>query len=238
VLGSSLGTTLEIWEAQRAPLLRTHRLLRYDRRGHGRSPAQPGRTTIETLARDVLELLDQLGLRRASFCGLSLGGAEAMWIAAHEPHRVDRLVLCCTAPSFPPRDAWIERAAAVRSGGMESIADAVLARWFRPELRTTRPDVVARCRAMLVSTPVEGYAACCEALGDMDLWPAVGRIVAPTLVLTGSDDPVVPPAAGDELAATMRGAMNVVIESAAHIANIEQPAAFDEALAAHLGEGG
>jgi 3-oxoadipate enol-lactonase len=236
VLSASLGTTLAMWEPQVPALARRFRVVRYDRRGHGRSPVPPGPYRIDDLGRDVLALLDQLELERVSFCGLSIGGAVGMWLAAEAPERIERLVLCCTRPAFPPPEQWAERAAAVRAGGVAAVAEAVLGRWFTPAFAAERPDVVRRFRTMLVETPAEGYAACCEAIGALDLQPRLGEIVAPTLVLTGELDPVVPPESGASLAAAIPGARHVVIREAAHIANAEQPEAFTAALLEHLTE--
>jgi 3-oxoadipate enol-lactonase len=238
LLGSSLGTTHEMWEPQAEVLGERFRVVRYDRRGHGRSPVAPGPTTLDDLGADLLELLDELGLERVSFAGLSLGGLEGVWLAVHAPERVDRLVLACTAASFPPRETWVERAFAVRASGVAAIAEAVLARWFRPVFHETRPDVVSHFGAMLVATPPGGYAACCDVLAAADITAQVGSITAPTLVLSGSDDPAVPPARGAELAAAIPGAEHLVIEGAAHIANVEQPEVFTAALLRHLGPGG
>ena len=153
VLASSLGATHAMWEPQTGPLRERFRVVRCDRRGHGRSPAVPGPTTIDDLGRDLVELLDALELERVSFCGLSLGGLEGMWLALHAPERVDRLVLACTSSSFAPRETWTERAATVRDEGLESIADATMGRWFSASFRDAEPAVVTRFREMLVSTP-------------------------------------------------------------------------------------
>ena len=234
LLASSLGTTHAMWEPQLAALSDRFRLVRCDRRGHGRSPAAAGPTTLDDLGRDLVDLLDHLGLDRVAFCGLSLGGVEGMWLGVNAPGRVDRLVLCCTAPAFPPREGWIDRAATVRADGLEAIADAVLERWFSVRFHDTHPGVVSRFREMLVSTPPEGYAACCEVLADADLTGRLGEIAARTLVLTGSEDPTVPPATGDALTASIPGAEHVVLEGAAHLANVERPEAFTAALLRHL----
>ena len=236
VLASSLGTTLEMWEPQLAALTQRFRVVRFDRRGHGRSPLASGPTTVDDLGRDLIELLDELSLERVSFCGLSLGGVEGMWLAINAPGRIGSLALCCTAASFPPRQAWLDRAAAVRGGGLQAISEAVLGRWFTPAFRDACPDVVSRLRVMLESIPVEGYASCCEALADADLTAQLGEISVPTLVITGADDPVAPPEMGDALAAAIPAATHIVIAGAAHVANVEQPAAFTEALLRHLGE--
>ena len=234
VLSPSLGTTYAMWDPQASPLAERFRVVRYDRRGHGRSPVATGPTTIAALGADVVELLDDLGLERVSFCGLSIGGMVGMWLAGNVPERVDRLVLCCTAPSLPPSQQWVDRAAVVRADGVAAIAEATLGRWFRPSFHDEHPDVVARFRAMLVSTPAEGYAACCDALASVDLTPSLAAIAAPTLVVSGSDDVVAPPDSGAALAAAIPGARQVVVRDAAHIANVEQPRAFTEAVIEHL----
>jgi 3-oxoadipate enol-lactonase len=234
VLGSSLGTTHEMWELQVTSLSERFRVVRYDRRGHGRSPVVVGPTTLDDLGGDLLELVEGLGVGRIAFCGLSLGGLEGMWLAVNAPDRVERLVLACTASAFRPRETWVERAVTVRAEGVRAIVDAALARWFTPAFHDTHPDVVRRFGEMLASTPAEGYAACCDVLADADLTPRLGEIVVPTLVVTGADDPTVPPSAGDALAEAIRGADHVVVEDAAHIANVEQPEAFTAALLRHL----
>jgi 3-oxoadipate enol-lactonase len=235
VLSNSLGTTLEMWGPQLPSLGERFLVVRYDRRGHGRSAVPPGPYSVADLGNDVLGLLDDLGLERASFCGLSIGGAVGMWLATSAPERIDRLVLCCTRPAFPPPEQWSERAAAVRAGGVATVAETVLGRWFTPSFHAEHPDVVDRFRTMLLETPAEGYAACCEALGSFDAVAGLGRIAAPTLVVSGADDPVSPPEAGAALAAAIPGARHAVVDGAAHIANVEQPAAFTSLLLEHLG---
>ncbi|PWU23785.1 MAG: 3-oxoadipate enol-lactonase, partial [Candidatus Rokuibacteriota bacterium] len=152
----------------------------------------------------------------------------------HEPERIERLVLACATGRFLTREAWQERAATVRAEGTEALADGVMERWFSAAFRSRDPATVARCRAMLAGTPAEGYAGCCEALAAFDLRPRLGSITAPTLVVTGELDPVVPPASGETLAESIHGARHVSLPGAAHIANIEQPAQFTDAVLDHL----
>jgi 3-oxoadipate enol-lactonase len=233
MLSNSLGTTLEMWDPQVAALTTHFRLVRYDRRGHGRSPVPPGPYSIQNLGRDALGLLDDLGLERTSFCGLSIGGMVGMWLASEAPERIDRLVLCSTAPSLPPREQWLERAATVRANGVAAIADAALDRWFTP----LAPDSLRESfRAMLAGTPAEGYAGCCEALADLDLHDRLAGIEAPTLVVTGAGDPVAPPETGAQLAAAIPGARHITVADARHMTNAEQPTAFTEHVLAHLTE--
>jgi 3-oxoadipate enol-lactonase / 4-carboxymuconolactone decarboxylase len=237
VMANSLGTTLRMWDEQASALNYSFRSLRYDHRGHGGSPIPPGPYTIEDLGRDVLALLDQLGIERLSFCGLSLGGMVGMWVASEAPGRIDRLVLCCTAARFAP-DVYDARAWTVREHGVAEIADDVLERWFTPAFRASQHDVVEWARRMLLDTPAEGYAGCCEAVRDADLSGRLGDIRAPTLVIAGADDPAAPPEQAELICDSIPHARLVVIEQAAHLANVEQPKAVTSALLAHLDPGG
>jgi len=163
VLSNSLGTSIAMWDPQVAELSEHFRLVRYDHRGHGRSPVLPGPYELADLGRDVLELLAHLEIEQASVCGVSLGGMVGMWLGANAPHRINRLVLCCTSAYLPPAKSWTSRAAIVRKAGTTGvIADTVCARWLTPR-RHERDRRLADClRAMLVATPAEGYAACCR----------------------------------------------------------------------------
>jgi 3-oxoadipate enol-lactonase len=237
VLGSSLGTTGSMWDDQIAAFSERLRLLRYDARGHGRSPTPPGPYSMEDLGRDVLALLDRLELERVSFCGLSIGGMMGMWAASEAPERFERLVLCCTVPHFPPRELWDERASIVRAEGMEPMVDATIERWLTPEVRAARREAEEHLRAMLRSTPPEGYAGCCEAIRDMDLRDRLGAIRAPTLVIAGSEDPSTPPErVRDEVAGAIPGARYFELPGAAHIANMARPEEFSRAVLEHLAE--
>jgi 3-oxoadipate enol-lactonase len=234
VLSSSLGTTSALWDGQMPALERHLRVVRYEHRGHGDSDVPPGPYTVEELAGDVIELLDRLELERVSFCGLSLGGMVGMSLALQAPERVDRLVLCCTSAYLGPPETWFERARLVRAEGVAAVADAVLGRWFTETFHAEQPQLVARFRHMLVSTPREGYAACCEAVGQWDARDLLHAVSAPTLVIAGAEDPATPPEHGQLTADRIPEARLVVVAEAAHLANVEQPDAFNEALLDHL----
>ena len=183
LLGGSLGTAMAMWEPQVAPLAERLRVIRYDHRGHGASPVPAGPYDIADLGRDVLALMDRLGLERASFGGVSLGGMVAMWLGANAPERVDRLVLCFTSAHLPPASGWADRAAAVREAGTtEVVADAVVARWLTPGFAAEHPETQAWLRAMLLASDPEGYAASCGVIERLDLRDALPSITAPTLV--------------------------------------------------------
>jgi 3-oxoadipate enol-lactonase len=234
VLSNSLGTTLEMWDPQAGVLTRDHRVLRYDLRGHGRSPVPETPYSIADLGADLIGLLDRNGIERASLCGVSLGGMASMWVAAHAPERVDRLVLCSTSAIMGPPESWTERAALVRREGVGAVADTVVARWFTPAFAAARPDVVAGIRSQLAATPPEGYAGCCEAVRDMDQRPDLPAISAPTLVIAADGDPSTPPAHARTIADLVPGARLEVLERGAHLVNVEAPEIVNPLVLAHL----
>ena len=223
VFTGSLGTDLTMWQPQADRLKPRFCTLRYDIRGHGASEVPPGPYSMDDLGSDLVGLLDRLGIERASLCGLSIGGMISMWVAAHAPERVERVVLCSTSARLGPPEAWHERAATVRAEGVGAIADTVLGRWFTPDFAQAHPEVIERMRAILTATPAEGYAACCEAIAAMDLTPDLPSISAPTLVLAGSEDPATPPEHGRRIASLIPGARFEIVSPAAHIATIERP---------------
>jgi 3-oxoadipate enol-lactonase len=230
LLGPSLGSSVAMWAPQVPVLARHLRVVRFDQRGHGGSPVPPGPYTVEDLGRDVLALIDRLGLERVHYAGLSLGGMVGMWLAAHAPERIDRLALLCTGAHLPPAQGWLDRAAAVRSGGMAAVADPVVTRWFTPAFAD-----LDKYRAMLVSTPVDGYAACCEAIATLDLRPVLPTITAPTLVIAGAEDPATPPDLGRQIASAVPGARFELVSGAAHLANVERADVVTALLAEHFG---
>jgi len=235
VLAGSLGSTLAMWDEQVPALSERFRVLRFDTRGHGRSPVPDGPYSLDDLVDDAVEVLDRWGIASACFVGLSLGGMTAMRLAARYPKRVQRLVLLCTTARFTTSAAYLERAAAVRAeGGAAGIAAGV-DRWFTA---TVAAPVRVWAEQMVASTPAEGYAACCEAIAGMDLMADLAHISAPTLVVAGADDPATPPEHLRTVADGIRGARLLVLPRAAHLANVEQSVAVTSLLLAHLDPAG
>jgi len=235
VLGNSLGTTAELWQPQLATLRRHFRLVRYEHRGHGGSPAPDGPYTIAGLGGDVLRLLDGLGAARVSYCGVSLGGMVGMWLAAHAPERVTALAVCCTSARFPDQGFWTDRAARVRAGGLAPLAEQVVGRWFTPAFAAHDPATPAHFVAtMRADVDPGGYAGCCDAIAGMDLRPALPAITAPTLVIAGSEDPATPPWHGAVIARAIPDSRLRVIRGAAHLANVSEPGEVSAALTSHL----
>jgi 3-oxoadipate enol-lactonase len=234
VLGGSLGTTRAMWSPQLPELTRRWRVLRFDHRGHGGSEVARGPYTLDALGGDVLALLDEVGADRVSYCGLSLGGMIGMWLAAHAPHRIDRLALLCTSAYLPPAQHWLDRARLVRADGTATVVDAVVARWFTPAFAQGQRETVTELSNALAAVPPEGYAGCCEAIAAMDLRPVLHRVSAPTLVIAGGEDPATPPAHSEEIVAAVPDARLAVVAHAAHLASVEQPVAVTRLLNAHF----
>lgn len=234
VLSNSLGTSMEMWDAQASALRGRYRLLRYDTRGHGRSPALPGPYAIGDLGGDVISLLDRLGIGRASFCGISVGGMTGMWLAAEAPERIDRLVLVCTSALLGPKSVWDGRIATATGRGMDALVDAVIERWFTPAFRPENPGVVQRMARTLRETDPEGYAGCCAAIRDMDLRDRLPSIGAPTLVVAAAQDPATPPEHGKLIHDAIPGARFEMVANASHIANVERPEKISQLILTHL----
>jgi 3-oxoadipate enol-lactonase len=233
-LAPSLGTTWEMWDDLASELADRYRVVRFDTRGHGRSPVPPGPCTMLDLASDVEALADSLGVERFAIVGLSLGGAIAQQLAITSPSRITAAVLCCTVPVFGDPSGWLERAELVRSSGMSALAEANKGRWFNDRFRAEQPEAVDRMISMITSVDPEGYASCCEALSGFDVRDQLGRIAAPTRVVAGADDPVATVSGCEQMAAAIPGADLVVIDDASHIANLAQPAEFLLAVSEHL----
>ncbi|MGB6102996.1 MAG: 3-oxoadipate enol-lactonase [Pusillimonas sp.] len=235
LFSNSLGTSLALWDEQASYFSSRYRVLRYDTRGHGLSAKSPGPYTIEQLGTDVIRLADALGIEKFSFCGISMGGLIGQWLGVHAPGRINKLALCNTAALLGTRQAWLERAALVRGQGMEPVAQATPARWFTPSYLEKHGEQAQRYLNMLRQTDVEGYASCCEAIGNADMREWLSQVQAPTLILTGTHDPVTTPADADDMA--RRIARNTRIDvDASHISNVEAAGQFNQALERHLAQ--
>ena len=234
LLANPLGATLEMWEAQMPPLTARFRVLRQDCRGHGASGVPAGPYSIERLARDALALLDGLGIERARFVGVSMGGMIGQWLGAHAGTRLERLVIACTTAQGGNHAVWNERIALIEAEGMGAVVPGVLDRWFTPGFRAEWPGVVERIGGMLRAAPPKGYAACAAAVRDHDQSTALGRIAVPTLVIGATHDASTPIEQMRALAAAIPQARLVEIESA-HLVPVERAEAFNEQVIGFLG---
>jgi 3-oxoadipate enol-lactonase/4-carboxymuconolactone decarboxylase len=231
---NSLGTTLEMWDAQVRAFSNRYRCLRYDTRGHGRSQVVDASVSIDDLAADLAGLFDALAISRAHMIGLSLGGMTAQALAVGHPGRVESLVLMATAAYLPPPEGWDQRAQTVRAQGMGAIVETVMERWFTPDTIALSPEQVAPVRDRFVKIDPRGYAVACLAIRDMDLRSRIGAIDIPTLVIVGEDDPATPIEMAEEIAGLIPHAELTVVPEAAHLIAVEQPDAVNVLLEGHL----
>ena len=234
ILSHSIGTDHALWQPQVPELLADFQVLRYDIRGHGASDASAGEYSVEQLGRDVLALADALKIRQFAFCGLSLGGAIGQWLAVHARDRLSHLLLANTSPRFSTAQAWQSRIDAVGSGGMASIEDLVLQRFFSAEFLALSPPSVAGIRSVLLATNPAGYMGCCAALRDFDFLQSLPEIRVPTMVIAGDKDVATPWAGNGEILAREIGGARSVRLPAAHLANLESPRAFLAAIFSFL----
>jgi 3-oxoadipate enol-lactonase len=236
VFSNSLATDLTMWDPQAADLNGSFRLLRYDQRGHGGTDAPAGRYTYATLVADALALFDALDVKRPHFCGLSMGGATALGLAELHSDRVDRVVVCDSPGMSTPASAqqWEERIAVAQKSGMEALVDSTMARWFPPETHAAKPAHLDKVRAMIRTTPVNGFIGCSAALADHNYNAAVATITRPVLFIAGSKDGVTP-AAMKDMSTRLKGSRYVELEGAGHISNLDRPAEFTKAVREFLG---
>jgi len=228
LLLNALGSDHTLWD-QQVPVFSEHfRIVRFDDRGHGQSDVPDMPYTVDRLGRDARGVLEALDIESAHVVGVSKGGMVGAWLGANASEHVEKLVISSSAPHLAPRDVWEGRAKTARNEGVAALVDAVIGRWFTEEFRLGHPDTIARIRTMILGTSNEGYAACCEALAEMDLRDDLELIPVPTLVLCGDSDPGVQPAKTREWVATIEGARLEVIRKCAHLPNIEQAATFDK----------
>ncbi|ARU04238.1 3-oxoadipate enol-lactonase [Comamonas serinivorans] len=233
VLSNSLGTTLEMWDAQAEVLSQRLRVIRYDTRGHGGSVVSSGPYSVSELARDVLQILDALGVERAAFCGISMGGITGLALALAAPERLTHVVVANSAAKIGDAAMWRERADLVRREGakaMSQLAETAPGRWFTPAFTAAHPEVVQRTQAWIANTAPEGYAACCDALGEADLREPIAAIRTPTLLIAGEVDPTTTVADAQFMQAAIDGAQLRVLPTA-HLSNVEAAEAFTQALA-------
>jgi 3-oxoadipate enol-lactonase len=233
MLSNSLGTNLHMCDEQVAPFTRHFRLLRYDRRGHGKSGVPKGPYSMERFGRDVIAVLDGLGIRKINWCGLSMGGMVGQWLGANAGDRVDKLILSNTACYYPDKTMWDARIKLVRENGLAGIVDANMERWFTKEFRESAPQAMETMREMFVATKIDGYVGCGEAIRDMDHRPLLAKIGAPTLVIAGRHDPATPLEGNEFICQHIPGAEIAVLD-AAHIANLEQPQAYADTVLGFL----
>ena len=229
MLSNSLGTDLSMWDDQVDEFTEQFRLIRYDRRGHGKSGTTPGPYSFERFGRDILAVLDALEIDKVYWCGLSMGGMDGQWLGANAPERMEKLVLSNTHYYYPDKAFWTDRIKFIRDKGLSGLVDANMQRWFTQGFLARAPETIERMKAMFLASNLQGYIGCCEAIAAMDFRASNPRVTAPTLVIVGGQDVATPPAAGEAIAQQIPGA-KVASVDAAHISNVEQPQAYTDAV--------
>lgn len=234
MLSSSLGTTRHMWDPQMPAFTKQYRVVRYDRRGHGKSGVVKGPFSMELLGRDVLAIMDALKLDKVNWLGLSMGGMEGMWLGANAGNRFNKLILSNTSSHYADKSMWHTRMDAVgKAGSVAAIADMVINAWLTKDFQTAHPDVTARMKEMMIATPVEGYLGCCAAVRDMDHREIIKAIKNPTLIIAGAKDPATNVAAAEFIRDRIPGSKLAIVD-AAHIANVEVPDAYAKEVLAFL----
>jgi 3-oxoadipate enol-lactonase len=234
VLGPSLGTDLGLFDALVPDLAADHRVIRYDLRGHGGSSVVPGPYTVADLADDVRNLLDERGIDRFAYAGVSLGGAVGLQLAVTVPERLSGLIVMASAARFPDPPSWKQRADRVRAEGTEFLVPSRIGAWVTPGFAESQPQETERLLAMLRSTTREGYAACCETIEAFDVRDQLSGITAPALIIAGADDPATPPDIVRAVADGIPNARFVVVPQASHLVSAEQPEAVSAEIRAFL----
>jgi 3-oxoadipate enol-lactonase len=234
VFANSLGTDLRLWDDVVPLLPRGLRLIRYDKRGHGLSSCPPAPYAMGALVTDAERLLDHLGARDCVFVGLSIGGMVAQGLAVKRLDLVRGMVLSNTAARIGTAQMWEDRIAAIRAGGIEALADAVMERWFSKAFRQT--DALTAWRNMLIRQPAEGYMGCAAAIAGTDFYTTTATLTLPTLAIAGSEDGSTPPDLVRETADLVRGSRFHLMRGAGHLPCVEKPGEYAELLTEFLKE--
>ena len=234
LIANSLMSDLSMWDWNVPALADRYRVLRYDKRGHGGSQTTPAPYSIPQLADDAVALLDALKIDKVHFIGLSMGGMIGQQLGARYPERVYSLSLCDTASEMPPRNLWEERFEIARKDGIPGLVDGTIKRWFTTPFIERAPQDIEKVRQMILGTGVEGYIGCASAVRDMAQTTMLLKIKAPTLILTGRQDPACTVDQAIVLNRMIDGSKMVILEEAAHLSNIEQPEAFNRTVRAFI----
>jgi 3-oxoadipate enol-lactonase len=233
---NSLATSLSMWDEQATALADKFRVLRYDQRGHGGTDAPAGRYAFDTLLDDALALMDALGIAKATFAGLSMGGATALGLAERHPERFERIIVADSPCQSTPQSSqqWEERIAVAQKEGIEALVEPTVGRWFPPETVAKNPPYLDKIRAMIRTTPVNGFIGCAAALAAHDYASAVATVKCPTLFIVGEKDGATPTAMA-KLHDKLRGSGFVTLPGAGHISNMDRAGEFNQALRDFLG---
>ena len=232
----SLGTNLLMWDPQVRRFRDNYKIICLDTRGHGKSDVPDGPYTLEQLAQDAVGLMDTVGIKEVHWIGLSMGGMIGQAVALNYPDRLKSLILCDTAAKVNEEDQpiWQERIEAALKHGMEALLEPTLERWFTKPFREKNPPEVQLIRKLFLSTPVKGFVGCAEAIRRLNYLDRLSEIKLPTLIIVGQEDMGTPVEVAKEMHKRIPNSELVIIPSAAHLSNLEQPERFNQAIADFL----
>ena len=230
LMSHSLAATNAMWDPQ-MEVLKDYRVVRYDMRGHGLSDAPDIDYSLEMLADDLLALMDVLQINRTHYIGLSMGGMIGQMAALKDQNRFLSLSLCDTMSRVTPemKPVWDERIENARAGGMETLVEGTMSRWFSDDYMAAEPKECEKVRNMIRNTQVAGFCGCCRAIQGLDLTDKISTITVPTQMIVGEDDPGTPVAAHEVMHEKIKGSELVVIPNALHFSNVEQKDDFNDA---------
>lgn len=229
MFSNSLGADLSMWDDLVPHLLPYFRVLQYDTRGHGQSELTPGPYNIATLGQDVIDLMDELKIEKVYFCGLSMGGLIGQWLGINHPDRLYKLIISNTDSKIGTVEGWNERIKTITKKGMSSIVDGTMEKWFTDSFHKTNPSRVAEMKQIFLANNVDGYNACCSAIGAADFREHIKKISLETLIITGDEDAVTNVAAAKKMQQEIPNAQ-VKVFNARHLPSTELPAYYSETL--------
>jgi 3-oxoadipate enol-lactonase / 4-carboxymuconolactone decarboxylase len=233
IFSNSLGTTLQMWDELVPLLLPYFRVLRYDTRGHGKSPATPGEYTIDQLGNDVIRLMDELKIEKAFFCGLSMGGLIGQWLAINKASRFYIIAISNTAAKIGNADGWNERINNLNANGMEAIVEGTLLKWFTHDFLTTQKKEVEVLKQSFLNANVDGYCSCCAAIRDADYKETLQNVLTQVVIIAGEQDPVTTVADAQFMHERLPDAALEILP-AKHLSSTELPNEFAQILINHF----
>ena len=233
VLSNSLGTMMDMWQPQFDAFTERYGVLLYDMRGHGLSSVMPGGYSLDRLGCDIIELLDELELKKVHFCGLSIGGMLGQWLSVVHPQRILSLVLANTSAYAGPADFWRERLLGIERDGLSNTWPAVRQRWVSDSFSERSPEQIVMLRDMFAKMDQQGYISTCAAVRDMDLRNVAKLNTLPTLIIAGRHDVASPLSKSEYLFSQYENASLEILD-AGHLSNIEQAKQFTQAVVTFL----
>ena len=225
IFSNSLGSDLRMWNPQVEAMKDKYCIIRYDKRGHGKSSPAQGPYSFDMLENDVIKIMDNLEVEKANFVGLSMGGMTSLGLALKHQNRFDKFVCCAARADMPPpmQDGWNQRIAVVKESDTAGVVNGSLERWYSEKFTNdpTNTDIINLSKDMITNTSKEGYIGSCEAIKKLDYLKELSTINREILYISGEIDMGAPAMAMEEMHHLTPNSKYECISGAAHILNIE-----------------